>query len=240
MLNRYADSRIDNPENQRGQAPFVHPTLDYEKMEQDFHIAVIYQQPLIASDVVAGFEEDIHSAGLKILVEPIPMMGVRAAIEWLMPTAVIAYIAKPYFESFLGEMGKDHYAASKNALAKLRARIMARFGDRLSVLASKGKVSSDSSKFSPVFSLEAETSFGFRVKLLIQTELEAEKLDHALEAFFRFIIEINGVEVISEHSNSLLSNGPSGSVLLVCFNSTSGKLEYVSPIPTKLKGPDSI
>lgn len=200
-------------------------------MEKAFHIAVVYQEPLITPDVVTGFEEDIYSPGLKVLVEPVPMMGVRAALEWLMPTAIVAYIAKPYFESFLSEMGKDHYALAKKALAKLRARIMERFGDRLSVFASKGKVGADTNKFSPVFSLEAQTQFGFRVKLLIQTELEAEKFDRALDTFFRFMAEVNGVEALTEHNNSLLNNRLSASVLLVCFDPESGVLEYVNPIP---------
>jgi hypothetical protein len=199
-------------------------------MDQDFHIALIYQEPIISPDVVADFEEDLESPGLKVRVEPIPMMGVRAAIEWLMPTAIVAYIAKPYFESYLSEMGKDHYALTRKAFAKLRVRVIARFGDRLETFASIGKLGPDSNRFSPVFSVEAHSPFGYRVKLLVQSELETGQFDLALEALIRFMAEIYGHEVLSEHSNSLLANGPSGSVLLLCFNSESGQLEYVNPI----------
>jgi hypothetical protein len=100
------------------------------------------------------------------------MMGFRAALEWLAPTAIVAYIAKPYFESFLSELGKDHYAITKNALKNLRDRIQDRFGERLKVFASKGKLGHYDHKFSPVFSIEAQSPFDFRVKLLIQTEIQ--------------------------------------------------------------------
>ena len=200
-------------------------------MKQDFHIALAYQEPIINPDVIAGFEEEIQSPGLKVLVEPVPMMGARAALEWLLPTAIVAYIAKPYFESFLSEMGKDHYEVIKKALEKLRARIQAKFRDRLRIVASKGKLGPDAHKFSPVFSIEAESPFGYRVKLLIQTEIQPESFDLAVEAFLRLLAECYSTETLSEQSKLLLSNNPIGSVLLVCFNSDTGELEYVNPIP---------
>jgi len=200
-------------------------------MEKDFHIALVYQEPFINPDDVAGFEGDIKSPGLKVLVEPVPMMGARAALEWLMPTAIVAYIAKPYFESFLSEMGKDHYAVAKKALENLRARIQAKFGERLQIVASKGKLGSDARKFSPVFSIEAESPFGYRVKLLIQTEIQPEHFNLGVEAFLRFLAESHSKEELSEQNRQLLSNNPTGSVLLVYFNPETGQLEYVNPIP---------
>lgn len=199
-------------------------------MEKDFHIALVYQEPIITPDVVDGFEADIQSPGLKVIVEPVPMMGARAALEWLMPTAIVAYIAKPYFESFLGEMGKDHYSISKKALKNLRARIHEKFGERLKLFASKGKLGPDSHKFSPVFSIEAQSPFEYRVKLLIQTEIQPEHFNSAVEAYLNFLKEIYSSEVLSDNSKQLLSNSPNGSVLLVCFNQESGQLEYVNPV----------
>ncbi|MGB0443386.1 MAG: hypothetical protein ACPGFK_00925, partial [Flavobacteriaceae bacterium] len=31
------------------------------------------------------------------------------AIEWTIPTIIVGYILKPYFETFLKEAGKEHY-----------------------------------------------------------------------------------------------------------------------------------
>lgn len=204
-------------------------------MEKDFHIAVVYQEPIIGPDVVAGFEEDIQSLGLKVLVESAPMIGTRAALDWLMPTAIVAYIAKSYFESFLREMGKDHYAITKKTLNNLHARIQSKFGERLRKVASKGKVSHDAYIYSPVFSIEAQSPFGFKIKLLVQTEIQPEHFNLAVEAFLRLLSESYGTEEVSEQSKSLLSNNTIGSVLLVCFNHKTGELEYVHPISERKK-----
>ena len=200
-------------------------------MDMDFHIALAYQEPIINPDVIAGFEDDIKSPGLKVLVEPVPMKGVRAAIEWLVPTAIVAYIAKPYFESFLSEMGKDHYAITKKALGNLREQIQERFGERLKIYASKGKLGPDAHKFSPVFSIEAQSPFEYRIKLLVQTEMQPEQFNLALEAFLNLLAESYGVGELNEQNKQLLSNKPMGRILLICFNPESGKLEYVNPIP---------
>ena len=200
-------------------------------MDQDFHIALAYQEPIIAPDIISEFEEDIQSPGLNVLVEPVPMMGFRAALEWLVPTAIVVYIARPYFESFLSEMGKDHYVLTKKALGNLRERVQRKFGDRLRVFASKGKLGSEAHKFSPVFSIEAQSPCDFRIKLLIQTEIKPEQFDMALEAFLNLLAESYGTYELTEQSKQLLKNKPVGRVFLVCLNPKSGKLEYVNPIP---------
>ena len=174
-----------------------------KRMGKDFHIALAYQEPIINLDVIVGFEEDIQSPGLKVLVEPVPMPRVRAALEWLVPTAIIVYIAKPYFESFLSEMGKDHYAIAKKALGNLRARIQERFGERLRLSATKGKLRSDIDRFSPVFLIEAQSPFEYRVKLLIQTEMQPEQFNLAMDAFLNLLAGSYGAMELTEQSKQL-------------------------------------
>lgn len=43
-------------------------------------------------------------------------LGVMAAMEWTIPTLVVAYLLKPFFQSFLTEAGKDVYAHTKKQL----------------------------------------------------------------------------------------------------------------------------
>lgn len=204
-------------------------------MEKDFHIAIAFEEPIIEPSVVAGFEDDIQAPNLMVRVEGVPMGGVRAALEWLMPTAVAAYLAKPYFESFLSEMGKDHYAVAKKAFGNLRERVSAKYGSRIRVFAGKGKLGADAAKFSPVFSVYAEAPTGFRVKLLVQIEITPGQFDNALDAFLHFMSEMYGLEELTEASQSLLEKGPVGSMLLVCFNTETARLEYVNPIPEHIR-----
>ena len=72
------------------------------------HIALLHVDS-VPTEYFRDFVETVRSEKLdfRVLERPsVPMAG----IEWLMPTAIFVYLAKPYFESFLKEMGKDHYA----------------------------------------------------------------------------------------------------------------------------------
>ena len=86
------------------------------------HLVVIHTDT-IPSDFIADFTDAVRADRLELLVQARPSGVPFAAIEWLMPTAIVAYIAKPYFESFLKEMGKDHYEFVKNGLKKIYARV---------------------------------------------------------------------------------------------------------------------
>jgi hypothetical protein len=46
-----------------------------------------------------------------------------AGVEWLMETALVVYIARPYLDSMLSELGKDHYKILKGAALKLYNRM---------------------------------------------------------------------------------------------------------------------
>jgi len=36
-----------------------------------------------------------------------------ASLEWFVPSILFAFIAKPYFDSFLSQMGSNHYSILK-------------------------------------------------------------------------------------------------------------------------------
>ena len=200
---------------------------------ENTHVVLTYQVPLIDPIVVSEFEEDVRADGLNVRIEPVPFMQYRAGIEWLVPTAVIVYIAKPYFDSFLSEMGKDHYAIVKTALNNLRARISARYRDRLKVVSSSGKFSKDSEKYSPIFSIEAESSSGYRYKLLIQTEIDEKNFSLALDAFLDLMAQDHRIDSIEEKNECVLAAKPITSVVLLSFNPVSGELEIVDPLPKR-------
>jgi hypothetical protein len=42
-----------------------------------------------------------------------------ASLEWFIPTALVVYIAKSYFDGFLREAGKNNYRSLKNALTSI-------------------------------------------------------------------------------------------------------------------------
>lgn len=61
-------------------------------------------------------ELDTENLNLQIRRTPPPIYN---AFEWAIPGIIVAYILKPYFESFLKEAGKDHYVALSKWLKDL-------------------------------------------------------------------------------------------------------------------------
>jgi len=69
---------------------------------------------------------DLESVGLKCEPWRMEAPGPQNSLEWFIPTAIVLFIAKPYLESFLGEMGKDHYGLLKKGLGRLWVRFFGR------------------------------------------------------------------------------------------------------------------
>jgi hypothetical protein len=76
-------------------------------MENDFDVGVSYQED-VPSRVISDFLDALKTAGLTVDTKK-RSIGVFMTMEWAIPTLVIAYLAKPYFDGFLSEAGKDHY-----------------------------------------------------------------------------------------------------------------------------------
>ena len=87
-------------------------------------------QPLIDALAADGITPSIHRS------EP---PGPFAMLEWFIPSAVVIFAAHSYFDGFLKEAGKDHYAALKKGVGALWSSF---FGSeprvRLTLVASEG------------------------------------------------------------------------------------------------------
>jgi hypothetical protein len=86
------------------------------------HLAIV-QIDTVPEEFLSHFTTIVRTDGLSLLVQSRPSLP-YAGIEWYMPTALFVYIAKPYFESFLKEMGKDHYEVLKNGLRACTSELL--------------------------------------------------------------------------------------------------------------------
>jgi hypothetical protein len=87
------------------------------RMNTDFHIGFSYQED-IPKQFMSDLIDTISVDGLFLKSES-HKPNIFATMEWAIPTMIIAYIAKPYFESFLKEAGKDHYQLLKKGFIQL-------------------------------------------------------------------------------------------------------------------------
>ncbi len=86
-------------------------------------IALIYNEHL-SDELFEDFEKSLSHEGLYIKVESKPDEGAFACAEWFIPTAIVAYIGKSYFEGILKEIGKEHYVLLKKKLSEITQKTM--------------------------------------------------------------------------------------------------------------------
>ena len=74
--------------------------------------------PAIEAEIADDFTGEMRSAGVKADAE-VRESSVYAGVEWLVPTAIVVFIAQKYIGTLLQEAAKDHYPKVKAALLRL-------------------------------------------------------------------------------------------------------------------------
>lgn len=195
-------------------------------------IAVIHLES-IPAELFEVFTESISSEKLNLQVQSREDGGTFAALEWLLPTAVIVYISKSYFDSFLKEMGKDHYSLLKAGLKKLQAKLFGPSTPQITLLGSSGKISKGQ-PYSLVFSIVAEAESGITFKLLVHTDVSEGEYEETIAAFFEFLASFHAHTLDAPMVESLNTSRIVGRTLLLAFNRDTKAIEPVDPVPKRV------
>lgn len=180
------------------------------------------------------FKQIVAAENLDLRVESREEDGLFAALEWMIPTAVIVYIGRSYFDGFLKEMGKDHYALLKTGLKSLYAKFLGPDAPTVTVVATKGKAN-PGQPYSLFFSLMAEANGRASFKLLLQREATPEEYDQIVDAFLVFLQDYNANSLEPNVVTRMRQTRTSGGMLLLAYNPDSKAIEPIDPNP---KGPD--
>jgi hypothetical protein len=73
-----------------------------------------------AYEEVNEFIKENQQIQIEVIERP---SGFCNALEWLMPSAIVVYLTKPFFDAFFTEAGKDAYALFKSSLKKFVRKI---------------------------------------------------------------------------------------------------------------------
>lgn len=202
-------------------------------MEKLPHIAIEYRDD-ISSSYAEYFRDEIDEENLDLKVRATPNVP-YAAFEWVIPTAVVIYITKAYFDTFLKEMAKDHYALVKKGTSYLANKLKKDI--KLSIIASgKHKIQKEQ-----IFSLSISIRYihdqnGQSFKFLFRETASAEQITEASGYFLDLIKEYseNGKEsVLGEKIYEI--ERPSVPVL-VCYNEITKEARILQPNePLKLE-----
>lgn len=192
------------------------------------HLAVLHVDN-IPLEYFSDFTDAVKAEGLELAVESRPSGIPYAGIEWLMPTAIAAYLAKPYFESFLKEMGKDHYGLVKEGLKKLYTRVASSKAPEVSLISTAGKVNKDQ-PYSLFFSVVFEGPQGSFFKLLIPRPIEKTEYETAITAFLDFALQVNFGKLDEHAAIKFKEATPTGRTTLVVYDKTTKRIKPVNPL----------
>ena len=191
-------------------------------------IAIVFKHPASESDF-DELRKLLASGGTEVAIESRDDDGPYAGIEWLIPTAVILFIGKAYFDGFVKEIGKDHYILLKQGLKSLYSRFIGPKAPAVTVIATAGK-SKAAAEYSLLFSLLAEAPDGLRFKLLIQSSATQEEYEATVAAFVTFVDAFHSHSLDSELVSELRAVRVVGKTVLLAYDSTKKRVAPVDPL----------
>ncbi len=195
-------------------------------------IGLYYFSGIIPDDIVDEFVAAVSASGLSLSVEREDEVPIQAGLEWLAPTALIVFLAKPYFQSFLSEMGKDHYNLLKKALKTMASSLLGRSRPKINLIQSSGKIKS-SGQYSPAFSIYLEVSEKLTLKLLFPTELEEQKIHEIIEAYLDFIEGLYTGQIDEGVMQKLGGGRAIGKTMLITYDIEAKEISPIDPVPPR-------
>lgn len=124
--------------------------------------------------VYLDFAKELETHGVSLKIEKTRNPS-YAGLEWAVPSAVAAYLLKPFLETLLKKAAEEAYPAIKTGFKKLLGSL---FG---SERASRAR------RISLSLSLYFESRDGYRVKALIWEGIPAEMQNEAIDKLFALI-----------------------------------------------------
>lgn len=196
-------------------------------LDDPLQIAVSYEEQF-PEEIISHFISEIAAPCLDIKSEARESEP-QAELEWLIPTADIIFIGKAYFDSFLKEMGKDHYHLLKRGIAALWKYF---FGSEraanIKLVGTKGKISS-TTLYSLSFSIMTDVLGEYRIKYLLKDNISEDDFEKAREKFFSFLEEISSGKLTPEIRQQLEKTIVVGRMIFLSYD--DGKLKVVNPLP---------
>jgi len=193
-----------------------------------------YELPL-PEEAVRPFVDAVRAPGLAFVVEPRPPSGPFAGLLWLLPTTVIIWFGKSYFDGFLKEAGKDHYTLVKRGLNSLWPLFFGESrGVHATAVGTPGKIRPGDDKYSLAISILAEAGSGLHFKLLFPDDLSAEDFNDATAKFLHFLERYYIGDLDPATELRLGAARKVARTILVTYDPDLGFFKFLDPIPESL------
>jgi hypothetical protein len=183
--------------------------------------------------------EDLGAGGAHVELRCRPREGPYAFLEWLIPTAVILWMVKPYLQEFSKETGKLHAKGLHDGLSKLWSKV---FGPKPEVtyiiVGSSGKVTTPE-VFSAAVSVKAMRNDGGAVILLFPPATSSEDFSLAVDRFMELMEKhyaLNGRDPLTKTMLLVSYLDNPNFQALVCMNPETKKLELIDYVGSSQAG----
>ena len=191
-------------------------------------ISLVYVESF-EDDNFHKFTNDLNEIGIQATVESIPHPGPQACIEWMMPTAIIVGISA----GFLNEAGKELFHLLKKKLTALTSETIKKPRIEPVMLGTKGKLKEDN-PYSSAFSICSEAKMNRRFKLLIPKYSIHTNYDKIVLSYLDYLKDYND-GLVTEADIGLESSTSSPSIILVHYNESTNRIEWVDHLPSHVR-----
>ena len=179
-------------------------------------------------EILDRFSQNIHMESLDFRRQSLPSRGPQSSLELLGFSAIVLFIAKPYFEGFLKEAGKDHYNILKREIQNLWRKLTKLTNEnndyQFAVITSKGIVKTE---YSLLFSICAQINNGVTVKFLLREDWSENEYEAAINAFLKLIKSYHSSD--SELSIDIDNERNYFRQILISFDAETGSLIIIHP-----------
>ncbi len=179
------------------------------------------------------FKSEINDLEVALEVTEYNDQGHFMSLDWLVPTGIILFMAKPYFETILKKMAEDHYELVKKAFKDLLYKKAIHPENYEFELVSNGKTKD--SYFTLHFSIETKITDDegeLSVRLMFPKNCDEEYFSQAINRFSEFISSYTMKDNESELATKLMNLDVMGRrwKKIVWFNEKSGDIEWVDVV----------
>jgi len=206
-------------------------------MEEIPQICFLYEEDTPSlKEIAQNFVDSVSLNGLDIRSEARPAMGPMACLEWYIPTAAILFLGKPYFDTFLKEMGKDHYHVLKKGTSSIWKKLFSKEKVvNFELVGTKGKLSNDNC-YSMGFSILGESGNNQSFKFLFEKDISEEKFKERINLILNFMNAFHTDKEQIDEYFVLDQNAISrDTMVLIGYDKNTQKLINIIPKPKGIK-----
>ena len=154
-------------------------------MDTEFDIGLMYNVTLPA-EVIDDFTQPLKNGGATIRLSE--RASIYAGMEWLLPTAIVVFISRKYFETLLEEAAKDHYVLLKSAFSRLLRKMVGKNREiQIQRITSKGAPQKLPEQSPGAVSIYIRTKDEQIVKFIFEDSLHDSQRELCLDAVFDIV-----------------------------------------------------